>query len=391
MRGAGNELMGVCADTLEGSLRAQCCGAATTSPACTRPSGHGSLSRPCPSELTICTMWCDALMSMEPTKTWMGSFWQKSRAMACTSRGHVADQHSVWRSGRICDTILRICSKRGGKKGSVRAWAGEKEAGASVGAERYPAAVRGGCHRLADNTAVGGHAPLPKPPLTPKPPPPRLPPPRRGCDRCCRLATACHRVCCHRRRQHRSLCRNIAETGAYPPSPSPPHVHLARKAYRAFPRRSVVQRGTARRGTARRGAAQSGAPLTPHFSKLNCRLAWSEGQAAVKEAERGRRGAAAALQPSPASADEAETGRAGPRPVLAGQGALAGPGSGRGSAQRRGEAGDAQRRPAARPQCRAERAAATRTRAHVRAQPYPRARPLGCASADALARGRSRR
>jgi hypothetical protein len=60
-----------------------------------------------------CLMWWLALVSSEPMKSWMGSR-RKSLARAWMSLGHVADHSRVCRSGRIWDTILRICKGREG-------------------------------------------------------------------------------------------------------------------------------------------------------------------------------------------------------------------------------------------------------------------------------------
>ena len=57
---------------------------------------------------TNCEMLWAALRSSEPILMWTGSSRQRSRARRCTSLGHVADQNSVCRSGRIWLTILRI-------------------------------------------------------------------------------------------------------------------------------------------------------------------------------------------------------------------------------------------------------------------------------------------
>mmetsp|Transcript_27209 Transcript_27209/g.64634 ORF Transcript_27209/g.64634 Transcript_27209/m.64634 type:complete len:254 (+) Transcript_27209:283-1044(+) len=54
--------------------------------------------------LTVLTAWSDT----EPIVTLTYSL-RKSRAIACTSLGHVAVNINVWRSGRICDTIFLIC------------------------------------------------------------------------------------------------------------------------------------------------------------------------------------------------------------------------------------------------------------------------------------------
>mmetsp|Transcript_1556 Transcript_1556/g.3626 ORF Transcript_1556/g.3626 Transcript_1556/m.3626 type:complete len:218 (-) Transcript_1556:699-1352(-) len=58
---------------------------------------------------TCCLTVLTALRVLLPTCVRTVSFCRKSRAMPSTSLGHVAVKKSVWRSGRICPTIFRIC------------------------------------------------------------------------------------------------------------------------------------------------------------------------------------------------------------------------------------------------------------------------------------------
>mmetsp|Transcript_100304 Transcript_100304/g.284148 ORF Transcript_100304/g.284148 Transcript_100304/m.284148 type:complete len:213 (-) Transcript_100304:984-1622(-) len=76
-----------------------------------------NLSTPWPSTSTFCSMVRQAASRSPPTRMWTGStpavvLVQCSRAICCTSVGHVAENISICRSGRTWLMISPICSPK---------------------------------------------------------------------------------------------------------------------------------------------------------------------------------------------------------------------------------------------------------------------------------------